>query len=105
MNIKPCVKKTVSAGGCERKVKKKKKKKKKNKEATEKLEGERERVETSSERICMDRLERERFEVFCLDFEVEFLGFSVSVSVVPPFVFAVTVLVSNVNWVCEMVLM
>ena len=37
----------------------------------EKLEGERERVETSSERICMDRLERERFEVFCLDFEAE----------------------------------
>ena len=64
------------------------------------VEGERERVETSSKRICMNRLPSKVFEVLCPVSEVESVGNFFDFSVCVPFV---TVPLSNVNLVCDVV--
>ena len=76
------------------------------------MEGERERVETSSESICVDRLDgldvgRKVLEAFCSSSEVENVGISVDLSLCvlasPPVEPVVTVTFSDVNLVCEAV--
>ena len=76
------------------------------------VEGERERVETSSESICVDRLDsldvgRKVLVPFCSSSEVESVGISLDLSLCvrasPPVVPVVTVPFSDVNLVCEAV--
>ena len=76
------------------------------------MEGETERVETSRESICVDRLDgpdvgRKVLEAFCSSSEVENVGICVDLALCvlasPPVVPVVTVPFSDVNLVCEAV--
>ena len=98
VNTKPCMKKTFSAVGCGRKVKKEERETL-NKEAKE------EESKRGKQRCREKGKGLKWFEVFSPDSEVESVGNSLSFSlclfVVPPSLLVVTVPCSNVNVVCQ----
>ena len=100
VHTKPCMKKTFSAVGCGRKVKKEERETL-NKEAIEE-------ESKSGKQRCREKGKGLKwFEVFCPASEVGSVGnsssFSVCLLVVPPSLLVVTVPFSNVNVVCEVV--